>query len=259
MILNHKCSRSVDQFYKINVLWLPLLKSSLINCVVSFSEAVHQKCRSCPKQIRVKRKWQILASQNLPRLEGALFQGLVAWRIIFFYFQNHFLKIHTRGIPKMSDFYVFSHFWPRKWLLKLKKRVLTPSFSHLTFSSQMGTLSSPTQLKVIQVFKSAFPSLPSVRRAPSQSLSTQNCASSGDCGPGRKYFSSWHIGNVSLWYVDETFLDRLQMFFCQSEEVSVIDDRSIFSLLDEIFHKLLLLFREQHLAGNESICQHRES
>ena len=78
---------------------------------------------------------------NLPKLEGALFQGLVAWRIIFFYFQNHFLKIHTRGIPKMSDFYVFSHFWPRKWLLKLKKRVLTPSFSHLTFSSQMGTLS----------------------------------------------------------------------------------------------------------------------
>ena len=59
----------------------------------------------------------------------------------FFYFRNHFLKIHTWGIPKMSDFYVFSHFWPRKWLLKLKKRVLTPSFSHLTFSSQMGTLS----------------------------------------------------------------------------------------------------------------------
>ena len=142
MILNHKCSRSVDQFYRINVLWLPLLKSSLINCVVSFSEAVHQKCRSCPKQIRVKRKWQILASQNLPRLEGALFQGLGAWRIIFFYIRNHFLKIHAQGIPKMSDFYVFSHFWPRKWLLKLKKRVLTPSFSHLTFSSQMGTLSS---------------------------------------------------------------------------------------------------------------------
>ena len=137
----HKCNRSVDQFCIINVLRLSLLKSSLIYCVVSFSEAVHQKCRSCPKQIRVKRKWQILASQNLPRLEGALFQGLVAWRIIFFYFQNHFLKIHTRGIPKMSDFYVFSHFWPRKWLLKLKKRVLTPSFSHLTFSSRMGTLS----------------------------------------------------------------------------------------------------------------------
>ena len=142
VILNHKCNRSVDRFCIINVLWLPLLKSSLINYVVSFSETVHQKCRSCPKQIRVKRKWQILASQNLPRLEGALFQGLGAWRIIFFYFRNHFLKIHTRGIPKMSDFYVFSHFWPRKWLLKLKKRVLTPSFSHLTFSSQMGTLSS---------------------------------------------------------------------------------------------------------------------
>ena len=42
----------------------------------------------------------------------------------------------------MSDFYVFSHFWPRNWLSKLKKRVLTPSFSHLTFSSQMGTLST---------------------------------------------------------------------------------------------------------------------
>ena len=142
VILNHKCNRSVDRFCIINVLWLPLLKSSLINCVVSFSEAVHQKCRSCPKQIRVKRKWQILASQNLPRLEGALFQGLGAWRIIFFYIRKHFLKIHAQGIPKMSDFYVFSHFWPRKWLLKLKKRVLTPSFSHLTFSSQMGTLSS---------------------------------------------------------------------------------------------------------------------
>jgi len=79
---------------------------------------------------------------NLPRLEDVLFQGLGAWRIIFFYFQNHFLKIHAQRIPKMSDFYVFSHFWPRNWLSKLKKRVLTPSFSHLTFSSQMGTLST---------------------------------------------------------------------------------------------------------------------
>ena len=45
----------------------------------------------------------------------------------------------------MSDFYIFSHFWQRKWLWKLKKRVLTPSFSHLTFSSQMGTLSKTVQ------------------------------------------------------------------------------------------------------------------
>ena len=52
------------------------------------------------------------------------------------------------------------------------------------------------------------------------------------------------------------FLDRLQMILCQNEEVSVIDDRSIFSHLDEVFHKLLLLFREQHLTGKESICQH---
>ena len=55
VILNHKCNGSVDRFCRINVLWLPLWKSSLINCVVSFSEAVHQKCRSCPKQIRVKK------------------------------------------------------------------------------------------------------------------------------------------------------------------------------------------------------------
>ena len=136
VILYHKCNRSVDQFYRINVLWLPLLKSSLINCVVSFSEAVHQKCRSCPKQIRVKRKWQILASQNLPRLEGALFQGLGAWRIIFFYFRNHFPKIHTQRIPKMSDFSVLSHFWLRNWLSKKKKRVLTPSFPQPTSSSK---------------------------------------------------------------------------------------------------------------------------
>ena len=104
-----------------------------------------EKCSGTnPKEILVRNRlfqtspnWR----ENLPRLEGALFQGLGAWRIIFFYIRNHFLKIHAQGIPKMSDFYVFSHFWPRKWLLKLKKRVLTPSFSHLTFSSQMGTLS----------------------------------------------------------------------------------------------------------------------
>ena len=122
----HKCNRSVDQFCIINVLRLSLLKSSLIYCVVSFSEAVHQKCRSCPKQIRVKRKWQILASQNLPRLEGALFQGLGAWRIIFFYIRNHFLKIHTRGIPKMSNFYVFGPFLAEKMALEVKKARFNP-------------------------------------------------------------------------------------------------------------------------------------
>ena len=42
----------------------------------------------------------------------------------------------------MPNFKVLSHFRLRKWLSKIKKRVLTPSFSHLTFSSQMGTLSS---------------------------------------------------------------------------------------------------------------------
>ena len=100
----HKCNRSVDQFCIINVLRLSLLKSSLIYCVVSFSEAVHQKCRSCPKQIRVKRKWQILASQNLPRLEGALFQGLGAWRIIFFTSKTIFWKFTHRGFQKCPIF-----------------------------------------------------------------------------------------------------------------------------------------------------------
>ena len=104
VILNHKCYRSVGQFYRIKGLWLPLSKSSLINCVVSFSEAVNQKCRSCPKQIRVKRKWQILASQNLPKLEGALFQGLVAWRIIFFTSKTIFWKFTHGGFQKCPIF-----------------------------------------------------------------------------------------------------------------------------------------------------------
>ena len=41
---------------------------------------------------------------NLPRLEGVLFQGLGPWRIIFFHFRNHFLKIHAQQIPKISHF-----------------------------------------------------------------------------------------------------------------------------------------------------------
>ena len=50
----------------------------------------------------------------------------------------------------MPNFKVLSHFRLRKWLSKVKKRVLTPSFSHLTFSSQMGTLS--TQWTLFQSF-----------------------------------------------------------------------------------------------------------
>ena len=56
-------------------------------------------------------------TQNLPRLEDVLFQGLGAWRIIFFYFQNHFPKIHAQKIPKMSDFYVFGPFLAEKMAL----------------------------------------------------------------------------------------------------------------------------------------------
>ena len=74
--------------------------------------------------------------ENLPRLEGALFHGLGAWRINFFYFQNHFLKIHAQQIPKMPNFKVLSHFRLRKWLSKIKKRVLTPSFPQPTSSSK---------------------------------------------------------------------------------------------------------------------------
>ena len=118
------------------------------------------------------------ASHNLPKSEEALFLGLAAcrgtdsreilarnrlfkppqneggtspnrkrlclaaWKANFSYFHNHFLKIHVQQIPKMSDFLVLGHSWPRKWLSKLNKRVLDASFSHLTFQSQMGTLSS---------------------------------------------------------------------------------------------------------------------
>ena len=99
-----------------------------------------EKCSETnPREILVRNRlfqtspnWR----DNLPRLEGVLFQGLGAWRIIFFYFRNHFLKIYAQQIPKMSDFYVFSHFWLRNWLSKKKKRVLTPSFPQPTFSSK---------------------------------------------------------------------------------------------------------------------------
>ena len=73
---------------------------------------------------------------NLPRLEGVLFQGLGPWRINFFHFRNHFLKIHAQQIPKISHFKVFDHFWLRKRLSKKKKRVLTPSFPQPTSSSK---------------------------------------------------------------------------------------------------------------------------
>ena len=117
------------------------------------------------------------------------------------------------GIPKL-----YEKFW---WPLFLAKSDIwipkcaeggekIPSFWRLPLIALKALIVyhlivCPTQLKVIQVFKSAFPSLPSVRRAPSQSWSTQNCTSSGDCGPGRKYVSSWHIRNVWHWYVQKTF------------------------------------------------------
>ena len=63
---------------------------------------------------------------NLPRLEDVLFQGLGAWRIIFFYFRKHFPKIHARQIPKMSDFYVFGPFLAEKTAVKEKKTRFDP-------------------------------------------------------------------------------------------------------------------------------------
>ena len=63
---------------------------------------------------------------NLPRLEDVLFQCLGAWRIIFFYFRNRYLKIHTQRIPKMSDFYVFGPFLAEKMALEVKKARFNP-------------------------------------------------------------------------------------------------------------------------------------
>ena len=63
---------------------------------------------------------------NLPRLEGVLFQGLGPWRINFFHFRNHFLKIHAQQIPKMSDFYVFGPFLAKKMALEVKKARFNP-------------------------------------------------------------------------------------------------------------------------------------
>ena len=75
---------------------------------------------------------------NLPRLEGVLFQGLGAWRIIFFYFRNHFLKIHTRGIPKMSNFYAFGPFLAEKTAVKEKKARFDPFVPPTHIQQQVG-------------------------------------------------------------------------------------------------------------------------
>ena len=57
-------------------------------------------------------------------------------------FQNTFLKIQALHVAKMSILSFLSHFWLRKWLSKLKKRVFGALFPHLTFPSQMETLST---------------------------------------------------------------------------------------------------------------------
>ena len=57
-------------------------------------------------------------------------------------FQNTFLKIQALHVAKMSILSFFSHFWLRKWLSKLKKRVFGALFPHLTFPSQKETLST---------------------------------------------------------------------------------------------------------------------
>ena len=75
---------------------------------------------------------------NLPRLEDVLFQGLGAWRIIFFYFRKHFPKIHARQIPKMSDFYVFGPFLAEKTAVKEKKARFDPFVPPTHFQQQVG-------------------------------------------------------------------------------------------------------------------------
>ena len=75
---------------------------------------------------------------NLPRLEDVLFQGLGAWRIIFFYFRKHFPKLHARQIPKMSDFYVFGPFLAEKTAVKEKKARFDPFVPPTHFQQQVG-------------------------------------------------------------------------------------------------------------------------
>ena len=56
----------------------------------------------------------------------------------FFHFRNHFLKIHTRGIPKMSDFYVFGPFLAEKTAVKEKKARFDPFVPPTHFQKQVG-------------------------------------------------------------------------------------------------------------------------
>ena len=111
--------------------------------------------------------------ENLPRLEGALFHGLGAWRINFFYFRNHFLKIHTRGIPKMSNFYVFGPFLAEKTAVKEKKARFDPFVPPTHFQQQVGwgTRLTITTLKVIVSLSSYFfypTKIASIQKYPNQ-------------------------------------------------------------------------------------------
>ena len=63
---------------------------------------------------------------NLPRLEGALFQGLVAWRIIFFLLPKPFSENSHTGDSKNVRFLRFQPFLAEKMALEVKKARFNP-------------------------------------------------------------------------------------------------------------------------------------
>ena len=98
-----------------------------------------QRCRSCSKQIRVNKSDNSWLLKTSPDGRMHCFKVLEPY---FSCFQNTFLKIQALHVAKMSILSFLSHFWLRKWLSKLKKRVFGALFPHLTFPSQMETLST---------------------------------------------------------------------------------------------------------------------
>ena len=99
---------------------------------------------------------------NLPRLEGALFQGLVAWRIIFFTSETIFWKFTHRGFQKCPIFQSWaifgwetgcqrkkSAFWP------LRSPNPLPAASGLGNQTSQWSVSGP--IKKVEKWSAQFP------------------------------------------------------------------------------------------------------
>ena len=63
---------------------------------------------------------------NLPRLEGVLFQGVGAWRIIFFLLPKPFSENLRMADSKNVPFLSFGPFLAEKMALKVKKARFNP-------------------------------------------------------------------------------------------------------------------------------------